>query len=137
MNTSTQGQRVQSPTASVARRGFLGTALAAVAASVGAHTALPNNVAPAIPPDGPRAAPDADAALMRDEVRALCLHMLYLRSWWEHHGDAIRASDRKRAAEIHDNFVDGAMFARGIARVEGFDLDEQSIRSHAWGEPVA
>lgn len=77
-----------------------------------------------------------DAELMRYEVETLCSHMLWLRSWWERHGDAIRASDRLAAAHVHDHFIDGAGFARTIARQAGFELDEQRMRDYSWGRSV-
>lgn len=41
--------------------------------------------------------------------------------------------DSKAAAEVHDHFIDGAIFARGAARQMGIDLDEQHIRNYRWG----
>ncbi|SFV15495.1 hypothetical protein [Pseudoduganella namucuonensis] len=74
-----------------------------------------------------------EAQLMREEVEALCSHMLWLRSWWQAHGDGIRAVERQAAASVHDHFIDGAMFARGIARVAGFDIEQDRIRNYTWG----
>lgn len=74
-----------------------------------------------------------DAEPMRYEVETLCSHMLWLRAWWERHGEGIRAVDRLAAAHVHDNFIDGAGFARAIARQAGFDLDEQRMRDYSWG----
>lgn len=74
-----------------------------------------------------------DAELLRYEVETLCSHMLWLRAWWERHGDAIRAADRLAAAHVHDHFIDGAGFARTIARRAGFDLNEQRMRDYSWG----
>lgn len=74
-----------------------------------------------------------EAELMREEVQALCSHMLWLRAWWQAHGDGIRAADRKAASSVHDHFVDGAIFARGVARRAGFDMQEDRIKNYAWG----
>lgn len=74
-----------------------------------------------------------EAQLMREEVEALCSHMLWLRSWWQAHGDGIRAADRKAASSVHDHFIDGAMFARGVARKAGFDMQEDHIKDYSWG----
>lgn len=80
--------------------------------------------------------PMTDAELMRHNVEALCSHMLWLRAWWEGHGDAIRAADRRAAACIHDHFIDGAMFARSIADKAGFELDEDRMRNYSWGRSI-
>lgn len=77
-----------------------------------------------------------DTELMRYEVETLCSHMLWLRAWWERHGEAIRAADRLAAAHVHDHFIDGAGFARTIARQAGFTLDEQRMRDYSWGRSV-
>lgn len=82
------------------------------------------------PADGDRL---TDAELMRYEVETLCSHMLWLRAWWERHDEAIRAADRTAAAHVHDHFIDGAGFARTIARQAGFDLDEDRMRNYSWG----
>ncbi|MYN10298.1 hypothetical protein [Pseudoduganella aquatica] len=74
-----------------------------------------------------------EAQLMREEVEALCSHMLWLRSWWQTHCDGIRAADRKAASSVHDHFIDGAMFARGVARMAGFDMQEDHIKDYSWG----
>ncbi|MBX9726736.1 MAG: hypothetical protein K2X09_05670 [Rickettsiales bacterium] len=74
-----------------------------------------------------------EAQLMREEVEALCSHMLWLRAWWEAHGDGIRAADRKASSSVHDHFVDGAIFARGVARRAGFNMQEDRIKNYAWG----
>lgn len=83
--------------------------------------------APIIPPE------ITEAQLLREEVEALCSHMLWLRAWWQAHGDGIRAADRKAAGSVHDHFIDGAMFARGVARRAGFDMQEDHIKNYAWG----
>ncbi|MYN30330.1 hypothetical protein [Duganella levis] len=70
---------------------------------------------------------------MRYEVETLCSHMLWLRAWWERHGEGIRAADRRAAAHVHDHFIDGAGFARAIARQAGFIMDEQRMRDYSWG----
>ena len=77
--------------------------------------------------------PMTDAELMRYNVEALCSHMLWLRAWWEGHEQANHAADRRAAACIDDHFIDGAIFARGIARQAGFDLGEERIRNYSWG----
>lgn len=77
-----------------------------------------------------------DAQLMREEVEALCSHMLWMRAWWACHEQAIRDADRKAASCVHDHFIDGAMFARSIARGAGFDLDEDRMRNYSWGRSV-
>lgn len=74
-----------------------------------------------------------DAEVMREEVEALCSHMLWLRNWWRAHEEGIRAADSRTAACAHDHFIDGAMFARGIARAAGFDMNEQRMRDYSWG----
>lgn len=71
--------------------------------------------------------------LMREDVESLCSHMLWLRAWWEAHGDGISAADRKAASNVHDHFIDGAIFARGIAKKAGLDMQEEYIKSYAWG----
>ena len=77
-----------------------------------------------------------DAQLMREEVEALCSHMLWMRAWWACHEQAIREADRKAASCVHDHFIDGAMFARSIAREAGFDLDVDRMRNYSWGRSV-
>jgi hypothetical protein len=77
-----------------------------------------------------------DVQLMRYEVESLCSHMLWLRAWWERHGEAIRTADGLAAAHVHDHFIDGAGFARTVARQAGFDLDEQRMRNYSWGRSV-
>lgn len=74
-----------------------------------------------------------DAELQRENITHLCTTMLWLRSWWESHQDAVRAIDGKASSEIHDHFVDGAIFARSTARGMKLDLDEQRIRNYRWG----
>lgn len=98
----------------------------------------PRLYAVALPTAAPAAddEPLTDAQLMRHRVEALCSHMVWLRHWWEGHEEAIRAADRRAAACIHDHFVDGACFARSIARQAGFDLEEQRIRDYTWGRSV-
>jgi len=90
------------------------------------HTAAPAD----------HAAPMTDAELMRHNVEALCSHMLWLRAWWEGHEQAIRAADRRAAACIHDHFIDGAGFARSIARQSGFEMDEARMRNYSWGRSM-
>lgn len=99
-----------------------------------------NSPLPLTPPRTVAAMPAAtdddrltDAQLMRYEVETLCSHMLWLRAWWERHGEAIRAADRPAAAHVHDHFIDGAGFARAISRQAGFELDEQRMRDYSWG----
>jgi hypothetical protein len=75
----------------------------------------------------------ADEALQRENITRLCTSMLWLRSWWDSHQAAVRAIDSKAAAEIHDHFIDGAIFARGTARGMKLELDEQRIRNYRWG----
>ena len=75
----------------------------------------------------------AEPAVSPDEVAHLCTTMLWLRSWWESHQDAVRALDRKAAAEVHDHFIDGAILARATARRMKLDLDETRIRNYRWG----
>jgi hypothetical protein len=98
-------------------------------------TITPTHSAAAIP-----AANDCDrltdAQLMRYEVESLCSHMLWLRAWWECHGEGIRAADRPAGAHVHDHFIDGAGFARAIARQAGFELDEQRMRGYSCGRSV-
>jgi hypothetical protein len=74
-----------------------------------------------------------DAELQRENIAHLCVTMLWLRSWWDSHQDVVRAIDGKASSEIHDHFVDGAIFARSTARGMKLDLDEQRIKSYRWG----
>lgn len=69
----------------------------------------------------------------RDEIAHLCTTMFWLRSWWESHQNAVRATAGNAAAEVHDHFVDGAILARGTARRMNLDLDESRIRNYRWG----
>jgi len=80
--------------------------------------------------------PMTDAELMRHNLEALCSHMLWLRAWWEGHEQAIRAADRRAAACIPDHFIDGAGFARSIARQAGFEMDEARMRNYSWGRSM-
>jgi hypothetical protein len=73
------------------------------------------------------------AELMREEVESLCSNMLWLRNWWAMHCDGIRAADRQAAASIDSHFVDGAIFARSIAKKAGFDLGEDRMKNYSWG----
>lgn len=73
------------------------------------------------------------AELMREEVEALCSHMLWLRNWWRAHEAGIRAADSRAAGSVHDHFIDGAIFARGIARAAGFNMNERRMRDYSWG----
>lgn len=77
----------------------------------------------------------ADADLQRENIAHLCTHMLWLRSWWDSHRDALRAIDSKAACEIHDHFVDGAIYARSTVRGMKLelDVDEQLIKNYRWG----
>jgi hypothetical protein len=75
----------------------------------------------------------ADTELQRENITYLCTSMLWLRSWWDSHQDAVRAIDSKAAAEVHDHFIDGAIFARGTARGMKLELDEPRIRNYRWG----
>lgn len=75
----------------------------------------------------------AEAELQRENITHLCTTMLWLRSWWDSHQEAVRAIDGKASSEIHDHFVDGAIFARSTARGMKLDLDEQRIRNYRWG----
>ena len=75
----------------------------------------------------------AGAELQRENITHLCTSMLWLRSWWDSHQDVVRVIDSKAAAEIHDHFIDGAIFARGAARGMKLELDEQRIRNYRWG----
>jgi hypothetical protein len=80
---------------------------------------------------GPAASVDAE--LQRENITHLCTTMLWLRSWWDSHQEAVRAIDAKASSEIHDHFVDGAIFARSTARGMKLDLDEQRIKNYRWG----
>lgn len=75
----------------------------------------------------------ADADLQRENITHLCITMLWLRSWWEVHQDAVRAIDAKAASEIHDHFIEGAIYARATTRSMNLELDEQRIRNYRWG----
>lgn len=76
----------------------------------------------------------ADAELQRQNITHLCTTMLWLRSWWEAHQDAVRNIDGKAASEIHDRFIDGAIYARATSRAMKLDKeDEQRIRNYRWG----
>lgn len=80
---------------------------------------------------GPAAGVDAE--LQRENITHLCTTMLWLRSWWDSHQDAVRAINGKASSEIHDHFVDGAIFARSTARGMKLELDEQRIKNYRWG----
>lgn len=76
----------------------------------------------------------ADAEMQRQNITHLCTAMLWLRSWWEAHQDAVRDIDSKAGSEIHDRFIDGAIYARATSRVKKLDQeDEQRIRNYRWG----
>jgi hypothetical protein len=75
----------------------------------------------------------ANTEQQRENVANLCTTMMWLRSWWESRQDMVRAVDGKVAAEVHDHFVDGAIFARGIGRGMQLELDEQRIKNYRWG----
>lgn len=108
-----------------------------IAATSMGRCAAPARITAIQQPDASKASDRlTDAQLMRYEVETLCSHMLWLRAWWERHGDAIRAADRPAAAHVHDHFIDGAGFARTIARQAGFSLDEDRMRNYSWGRSV-
>lgn len=99
-----------------------------------AHSVASRDVALPLAAAAPIVPPEiTEAQLLRDDVEALCSHMLWLRAWWQAHSDGIRAADRKAASSVHDHFIDGAIFARGVARRAGFDMQEDHIKNYAWG----
>ena len=71
-----------------------------------------------------------------EELRALCRHALYIRSWWATYASSIAAADRRAAAQVHDHMVDMAMFARTVGRAALLDLEEDEIRKHVWAPQI-
>jgi len=69
---------------------------------------------------------------LREELAALCTHMEYLRSWFDFYEKDICAMNDRAGANAHSHFVDGVIFARGIARAANFDVDRDRIQAHDW-----
>lgn len=68
----------------------------------------------------------------RNNIAGLCTHMLWLNSWWRVYGPAIRGMNSDTASQVHDHFLDGASFARNVAKSTDCELDEEYVRNYPW-----
>lgn len=69
---------------------------------------------------------------LRSTLKNLCIHMEYLRSWWEVHERVIRSVQGTHAGRVYDNFIDGVICARILAREIGLSIDSKGIAEYDW-----
>lgn len=69
---------------------------------------------------------------LRLTIESLCIHMEYLQSWWDAHETLIRSVPGTNAGRAYDNFVEGVICARILARETGLSIDRTSIAKYDW-----
>lgn len=76
---------------------------------------------------------DSQIMVSRDELDRLATHTMFLRSWWNTYGDAIRGMNEKTASCVHDHFVEASCTAQTILRSTGRDPNQ--LRDFTLGYP--
>lgn len=69
---------------------------------------------------------------LRRTVENLCTHMEYLRSWWGAHEELIHSVQGTNVSRVYDNFIDGVICARILARETGLSIDYKGIAEYDW-----
>lgn len=65
-------------------------------------------------------------------IKALVIHMEWLRAWWEKYGPGISILNKKSAGAVHDHFIDGVCAARSVGRQFGIEPVRYLTENYPW-----
>lgn len=68
----------------------------------------------------------------KGDLTSLINHVEFLSAWWKKYGSGISSINRKCAAAIHDNFVDGVCVARSLRRQGNLTSISDYVKHYPW-----